>query len=122
MSWDRMDGWVPPEERTYEVAKRHDELLTVASVFSSVAAPLTDSGAGKVVLLYKALEKVLGKPMAPREQAIGDCVSWGAAHCIDIVSAVEIAIKGEAEKFLSEIVLAHISGSSQRDPTSIFLE
>ena len=113
MSWDRMDGWVPPEERTYEVAKRHDELLTVASVFSSVAAPLTDSGAGKVVLLYKALEKVLGRPMAPREQAIGDCVSWGAAHCVDVVSAVEIAIKGESEKYVADCATEWIYGTSR---------
>lgn len=113
MSWDRMDGWVPPEERTYEVAKRHDELLTVASVFSSVAAPLTDSGAGKVVLLWKAWEKATGKKFIPLEQVIGECVSFGFARSVDIVSAVEIALKGESEKYVADCATEWIYGASR---------
>lgn len=113
MSWDRMDGWVPPEERTYEVAKRHDELLTVASVFSSVAAPLTDSGAGKVVLLWKAWEKATGRKFVPLEQVIGECVSFAFARSVDIVSAVEIALKGEAEKYLADCATEWIYGASR---------
>lgn len=113
MSFDRMDGWVPPEERTYEVAKRHDEIVGFAKLFCTAAAPLTDSGKGKVVLLYKALEQALKGPIPPREQAIGDCVSWGYAHCIDVVSAVEIVLKGEAEQYLADCATEWIYGTSR---------
>jgi len=113
MSFDRMEGWVPPEERTYEVAKRHDEIVSFARLFSTAAAPLSDTGKGKVVLLWKALETVIKGPLPPRAQAIGDCVSWGFGHCVDVLSAVEIVLRGEAEQYLADCATEWIYGTSR---------
>jgi hypothetical protein len=113
MAFDRMEGWIPPEERSYEVAKRHDELVSFARLFSSAAPSLADTGKGKIVLLYKALQTVLGRPMSPREQAIGDCVSWGFGHCVDVLSAVEIVLRGEAERYLADCATEWIYGTSR---------
>lgn len=113
MSFDRMDGWVPPEERAYEVAKRHDEIVSFAKLFCTAAAPLADSGKGKVVLLWKAWEKATGKKFKPLEQVIGECVSFGFGRSIDIVSAVEIVLKGEAEQYLADSATEWIYGTSR---------
>lgn len=113
MNWETLGGWIGPKDRSYDVAKRHDEIVSFAKLFCTAAAPLADSGKGKVVLLYKALQTVLGRPIPPREQAIGDCVSWGYAHCIDVLSAVEIVLRGESEKWVAECATEWIYGASR---------
>lgn len=48
------------------------------------------SGRGKVSLLYKAYEHIVG-PLVPHNQAIGDCVSHAFGLGVDILGAVQIA-------------------------------
>jgi hypothetical protein len=95
MSFDRMEGWVPPEERTYEVAKRHDEIVSFARLFATAAAPLSDTGKGKVVLLCKALETVIKGPLPPRAQAIGDCFAAGTIVLGEQIKPIEQVAVGD---------------------------
>jgi hypothetical protein len=88
-------GWVKDPVAVDEVlgGLRHP-------VFGVAAAPLQDSGKGKVVLLYKALEKVMGR-FPVHEQTIGDCVSHGHGLGIDVLSAVQI-LAGSSEEWKGE--------------------
>jgi hypothetical protein len=113
MSFDRMEGWVPPEERTYEVAKRHDEIVSFAKLFCTAAAPLSDTGKGKVVLLWKAWEAVNKRTMEPLEQVIGECVSFAWGRAIDVLSSVEIHLRSEAEQYLADCATEWIYGTSR---------
>jgi len=55
------------------------------------------SGRGKVSLLYKAYQHLLG-PLVPHNQEIGDCVSHGFATGVDVLSTVQIA-SGSRERW-----------------------
>lgn len=63
-----------------------------------VAQAICGSGKGKAQLLYKFLEKVLGK-FPVLEQAIGDCVSFGLAGAINVLAATEIHLNGDFESW-----------------------
>lgn len=44
------------------------------------------------VFLWKAADRVLGKPLAPRNQLdVGSCVSFGTAAAVDVLQLVQIA-------------------------------
>jgi hypothetical protein len=62
-------------------------------VFGVTAAPLQDSGKGKVVLLHKAVRKVAGHDLI-HEQTIGDCVSHGWSLGVDVLKCVQITSMG----------------------------
>ena len=63
-------------------------------------AQLEGSGAGKTTLLYEAYKDVNGGHYFDYPaQTIGDCVSHGFGHGIDLLSAVQIAIAGRQESF-----------------------
>lgn len=47
--------------------------------------------------LYKAHEKRFGKPWQVGKQGIGDCVSWGWAHAVDIQLAIDWELGESAE-------------------------
>lgn len=65
-------------------------------LFSDVAQAIRNSGAGKVVLLYKFVKQLTGV-YNYKYQGTGDCVSWGAATAVDTIKAVEIVLKKEPE-------------------------
>ena len=68
--------------------------------FAQAAPRLAGAGTGKDVLLYKAFQEVNGGAYIPYPaQAIGDCVSHGFGHGVDLLAAVEIAVGHEAETF-----------------------
>lgn len=48
---------------------------------------------------YRAFERKLGRPWVVGRQGIGDCVSWGWAHGIDIASAIRYC-NGEDQDWL----------------------
>ena len=61
---------------------------------------LARSGAGKTVLLYKAYKDVNdGAYIDYPAQTIGDCVSQGFGHGIDLLESVQISIGGSSERF-----------------------
>jgi len=62
---------------------------------------LEGSGEGKVVLLYKSLDKFDPTCWTAERQTTGDCVSHAVRKAVDGTRAVEIDILGEAESFLA---------------------
>ena len=57
-------------------------------IMDGVYGDIKDTGKGRTVLLYKFVEKSIGR-FNVRTQAIGDCVSFGAAGAVDVVKAVQ---------------------------------
>jgi hypothetical protein len=88
-------GWHHSPE---EVGKH---LATLAKPTFAMAAPdLVAAGEGKTVLLYKAFKDVnQGKYLDYPAQQIGDCVSHGFGHGIDLLESVQIAIGHKPEAF-----------------------
>lgn len=68
-------------------------------LFSSAAAHLYGSGQGKTTLLYKAWKDVTGGYVDYPAQTIGDCVSQGHGHGIDLLECVQIALGKAGEEF-----------------------
>ena len=71
------------------------------------------TGKGRVVLLYKFLESILGHPFAPYSQAIGDCVSMGFGRGIDILTAIQIVMRNAPQKWRGEAATEIIYGGSR---------
>lgn len=61
----------------------------------------TGSGKGKVVLLFKYLEREIGK-LVPHHQAVGDCVGQAFGLGVDILTATQIHLIGRDEKWVSK--------------------
>jgi len=70
-------------------------------VFGCAAPHLRGTGKGKKVILYDAQQIVLGKILSYMLQAIGDCVGHMGGRIADSLTCVEIAIKGERERWIA---------------------
>lgn len=71
-------------------------------------------GAGQVALLYKYLEKVLGKKPKTRDQGSGsDCTGQSTARGIDVLQGVRIGGLGLAEKFTAYASASAIYGGAR---------
>jgi hypothetical protein len=92
MDYTKLGGWRhAPDEVT-----RH--LATLAKPTFALAAPhLSGAGAGKTTLLYKAFTDVNGGYIPYPAQEIGDCVSHGFGHGVDLLECVQIALGHKAE-------------------------
>jgi len=95
MDRSQLGGWLHSPD---EVAK---QLATLARPTFAMAAPdLIGAGAGKTVMLYKAYKDVNdGKYIDYPAQQIGDCVSHGFGHGVDLLEAIQIALGHKAESF-----------------------
>jgi hypothetical protein len=91
-----MPGWI---DDPYKVSKEMEGLKH--PLFLAAASSIKHSGEGKVVLLYKFVEELIGE-FNVRTQAIGDCTSFGAATAIDCVKSAEIISKKENEVWFAE--------------------
>jgi hypothetical protein len=91
--------WPGNERFGYRPADRSERDSFVATLRGrtlSEAAPKlaasTDQADESPVLLYRALNEAWlakkGRPFVVEEQGIGDCVSWGSKHAVDIHMAV----------------------------------
>jgi hypothetical protein len=68
--------------------------------FAAAAPHLGGSGTGQTILLYKAFEDVNGGQYIDYPaQEIGDCVSHGFGHGIDLLEAVQISSRKSGEEF-----------------------
>jgi hypothetical protein len=68
--------------------------------FAAAAAHLGGSGAGQTTLLYKAFKDVNGGQYIDYPaQVIGDCVSHGFGHGIDLLEAVQITLGRKPNDF-----------------------
>jgi hypothetical protein len=88
-------GWIrDPEEVDRQLAGMPRPL------FCQAAPRLSGSGTGKDSLLYRAYQDVNhGRFIDYPAQVIGDCVSHGFGHGIDLLEAVQIAIGRKREVF-----------------------
>jgi hypothetical protein len=92
-------GWIAPEERDYSIAKSHDEILSFSRLFGSAAWNLVGSGEKKVVLLHEALTEVCNGRFPINMQTIGSCVGDAYAKAVEVLTAVEILLRKEPEKW-----------------------
>ena len=90
-----LGGWRHDPE---EVAR---QLATMPRPRFAADAPWLDgSGSGKTTLLYKAFKDVnKGSYIDYPAQTIGDCVSHGFGHGVDLLEAVQIALGHSNEEF-----------------------
>ncbi len=95
MEFDKLGGWIHDPD---EVGR---QLATLPRPLFCQAAPqLSGSGTDKTVLLYKAYKDVNdGHYIDYPAQTIGDCVSHGFGHGIDLLEAVQIAVGRKNEAF-----------------------
>lgn len=95
IDFNNLGGWRhDPEEVARALAGMPRPL------FAASAPGLARSGAGKTVLLYKAFKDVNGGQYIDYPaQTIGDCVSHGFGHGVDLLGAVQISIGKKAEEF-----------------------
>jgi len=91
----KLGGWI------HNPAEVERALTGMPRPYFAAAAPhLGGSGAGQTTLLYKAFKDVNGGQYIDYpEQEIGDCVSHGFGHGIDLLEAVQIAIDHTADAF-----------------------
>ena len=75
------------------------------------ASAIKGTGAGKTALLWRHVEKLVGE-FPVRTQAIGDCVSQGAATAVDVVKATSIQA-GEPGIWRAETASEAIYGLSR---------
>ncbi len=91
----QLGGWIhSPEEVGRQLATMPHPL------FFQAAPQLSGSGSNKTTLLYKAFKDVnKGAYIDYPAQVIGDCVSHGFGHGVDLLEAVQIAVGHKAEAF-----------------------
>lgn len=81
-------------------------------IFGDVYSDIKGSGAGKVVILSDYVKKLVGQYIG-QIQAIGDCVSFGAAHAVDHTYCTEIVVKGDLEEWVALTSTEDIYGGSR---------
>src|SRR3954453_922745 len=91
----KLGGWI------HDPAEVDRTLAGMPRPYFAAAAPHLDgSGAGQTTLLYKAFKDVNGgEYLDYPAQTIGDCVSHGFGHGIDLLAAVQITAGHKSEAF-----------------------
>jgi hypothetical protein len=91
----KLGGWI------HDPAEVKRALAAMARPYFGAAAPhLEGSGAGRTTLLYTAFKDVNGGQYIDYPaQTIGDCVSHGFGHGIDLLEAVQISVGHKPDQF-----------------------
>jgi len=92
----RKFGWIHNPAAVERVLNRCPHPLAYHAL-----GDIRGSGAGKQALLYEAVKIVVGNWIT-NNQTIGDCVSHGAAQAVRTLICVEIANKGDNEKWVAD--------------------
>ena len=96
INYETLGGWVHSPD---EVA-RHLATLN-RPTFAEAAPRLSGAGTGKTTLLYKAFKDVNDGQYIPYvAQQIGDCVSHGFGHGVDLLECVQIAIGHKPQRLV----------------------
>lgn len=91
-------GWIPHEQRSRLVRKLADD--TIAGMTPFFVALQSEPTNGKRVVLWDYTRRVNGGEHLPTyTQAIGDCVSQGAANAVNYLACTEIVRQGDVERF-----------------------
>jgi hypothetical protein len=106
----KLGGWI------HDPAEVRRMLSGMARPFFAAATPdLSGSGAGKTTLLYKAFKDVNGgQYLDYPAQEIGDCVSHGFGHGIDLLEAVQIG-RGTSTLVFEQTATEAIYGMARVD-------
>ncbi len=84
-------------------------------LFAEAAPRLSGSGTDKTTLLYKAFKDAYGgNYLAYPAQTIGDCVSHGFGHGVDLLEAVQISL-GHKRQVLKQTATEAIYGMARVD-------
>ncbi len=91
--FSQLGGWAGPDEaeRAWETIGGQFEPFFIATQQVSTT--------GTTVRLWDFTRKVLGQDTPNYAQKTGDCVSFGMKNAIEYLSCMEIARKGQREKF-----------------------
>lgn len=65
-------------------------------------AEIRGTGAGKTALLWPFLEQIIGTPLKPHKQTIGDCVAQAYGLGIDILTATQILKRNSPQRWVSK--------------------
>lgn len=105
-----LGGWIhDPTEVDRQLATMPHPL------FAQAAPKLSGSGADKTTLLYKAFKEAnAGAYIDYPAQTIGDCVSHGFGHGVDLLESVQIAI-GKKNEVLKQTATEAIYGMARVD-------
>jgi hypothetical protein len=101
-------GWKPDRASLVDFIRRHRD-----PYISQQSKEIKGTGEGEVVLLWKALERVMGRKFVPHDQGAPDCVSHGFATGVEMLAAVQIAIKRFPQRWAGEIATEPIYGGSR---------
>jgi hypothetical protein len=71
------------------------------------------TGEGKKAFLHLALERVMGREFVPHDQGAPDCVSQASALGVDILSAVQVAVKRYPQRWVGKTASEPIYGGSR---------
>lgn len=102
--FEKLCRWIPPEERDSATQKQAELVAADLPLLTVCGQPIRDTGRGKVVLLHNYLAQANGGRFPVNRQTIGDCVSHGYAKGIEVLTAVEILMHGEPEKWPGDLV------------------
>jgi hypothetical protein len=101
-------GWTPNKASLEDFIRRHSNPYV-----SQQNKEIKGDGTGKIVMLHKALERVSGRKYEPHDQEGPDCVSHGFALGVDILSAVQIALKRFPQRWAGFAATEPIYGGSR---------
>lgn len=101
-------GWIKPTTSQFLAVCQALPMPIFGDVYGSVKG----SGAGKVVILSDYVKQLTGRFIG-QIQAIGDCVSFGAAHAVDHTYCTEIVVKGDMEEWVALTSTEDIYGGSR---------
>lgn len=107
---------IPPLGWIHNPAEVGRQLATLPRPLFAQAAPaLSGSGTDKTTLLYKAFKDANGGAYIPYPaQTIGDCVSHGFGHGVDLLEAVQIAV-GHQRDVLKQTATEAVYGMARVD-------
>lgn len=81
--------------------------------FSQLSQGIKGSSDGRIVMLNKYFDQALGHPSIPHTQGLGDCVSHAFALGIDYLTAVQIYMQDNPERWVAECATEPIYGGSR---------
>ncbi|NDF13055.1 MAG: hypothetical protein EB060_09630 [Proteobacteria bacterium] len=99
MSIEALQGWIPFDQRSAEDNAVFDAIVGAMPPFVIGGVGSLDEQPKRVVLWDYAKKVNGGSHLPTFRQAVGDCVSMGAANAVNYLAAMEIIRLGDREKF-----------------------
>lgn len=101
-------GWVKSTtSRRVFIARRSSPFL------NQLDDDIRGTGKGKVALLWPFFEQMTGHPLVPHFQEIGDCISHGFGLGVDLLTAIQILMRGAAQEWRNKVATEIIYGGSR---------